>query len=426
MAHMELNLFIWTPNQIKNIKDNIMKTIKLGLALLSVLLISEKASSQTKGCSSKLPADRVDHPSFIQDTANGRSLWDNYYLWDNGKTLYVKFMGGSLQMQEKVKAIAKEWEQYANIHFVFITVGASNIRINLDDKGGHNSMIGTLSNMASQDERTMNFDTTDFRTYAAMYRTVLHEFGHAIGFLHEHYSPLAGIPWNKEVVYAELKRTQGWDKATVDANLFQQFNISYTNGTKYDRASIMHYPVLARWTTTGYSVDWNNKLSEGDIAMAGIAYPKNGDRIAEVPRFTIENYTKMEVVRNSAKQGFSLFPSFNITTAGKQGMVYFIAFFYDKDGNPIRKETESYAINNVAATFKSFTIGAGKKMSANKLSPNDFEMFIPYSELPVPTGNNNVRVEFRAYVMDKKADGTTELKMIYASKPVFSSFMKKA
>lgn len=407
-----------------------MKAIKLGLALLTVLMVSEKGLAQTKvsqkyGCSSEVP--KQEHPVFIADTANPtRGLADNYYLWDNGKTLYIRFLSGSAQMQEKVKTIAKQWEQYANIHFEFITVGASHIRINLDDKGGHNSMIGTLANMAGPNEKTMNFDTTDFRTYAAMYRTVIHEFGHAIGLLHEHYSPIAGIPWKKEVVYAELKRTQGWDKETVDANLFQQYNLSYTNGTKYDRFSIMHYPVFARWTTNNYAVDWNNQLSTGDKELIAVLYPKDGDRVNEVPRFTIENYTKMDVVKNTAKQGFSLFPSFNIKTAGKQGTVYFIAFFYDKDGNPIKKETESYAINKSAATFKSFTIGAGKNMSANKLSPNDFELFIPYSELPVPTGNNNIRVEFRAYVLDKKADGTTELKMIYASKPVFSSFMKKA
>lgn len=407
-----------------------MKAIKLSLAFLAVLLISEKSIGQKQtakqkyGCSSEIP--KQENPSFIEDTTKmkKRGLADNYYLWDNGKTLYIKFMSGSPQMQERVKSIVKEWEQYANLHFEFITVGASNIRINLDDKGGHNSMIGTLANLASPDEKTMNFDTTDFRTYAAMHRTVLHEFGHAIGLLHEHYSPIAGIQWNKEAVYTELKKTQGWDKDAVDNNLFQQYALSYTNGTKYDRTSIMHYPVFARWTTNGYNVDWNNQLSAGDIGLINILYPKNGDRVNEVPRFTIENYTKMEVVKNTAKQGFSLFPSFNIRTAGKQGVVYFIAFFYDKDGNPIKKETDSYSINKSAATFKSFTIGAGKNMSANKLSPNDFELFIPYSELPVPSGNNTIRVEFRAYVLDKKDDGSTELKMIYASKPVYSSFIK--
>jgi hypothetical protein len=280
-------------------------------------------------------------------------------------------------------------------------------------------MVGTLANNAAEDERTMNFDTTDFKTFAAMRRTVLHEFGHAIGLLHEHYSPVAGIPWNKEAVYAELKKTQGWDKSTVDLNLFQQYKVSYTNGTEYDKSSIMHYPVFARWTTTGFSVDWNNDLSEGDKNLVTLLYPKSGERQNEVPRFTVSNFTNINVVKNDTKQGISIYPSFKLTTEGKSARVYFIAFFYDEEGNPITKEKETYNINNVAATFKSSVIGSGKSIAANKLKSNDFELFIPYNELPTNAGKNNFQVEFRVYLQDDK-----EMKILYQSKRKVFSFIK--
>ncbi len=398
-----------------------MKAVKIGLICFSTMLLGTQLSAQqTKpkqkyGCSSEVPSNKVH----IEDTATGRGLADNYYLWDNGKTIYIKFLSGSKSMQDKVKAVVKEWERYANLKFEFVSVGASNIRINLDNKGGHNSMIGTLANNAAADERTMNFDTTDFKTYAAMRRTVLHEFGHAIGLLHEHYSPIAGIPWNKEAVYADLKKTQGWDKETVDVNLFQQYNVSYTNGTSYDRKSIMHYPVFARWTTNGFNVDWNNDLSEGDITIIGLLYPKNGERQNEVPRFTVSDFTNITVSKNDTKQGICLYPSFKINTAGKSARVYFIAFFYDEDGNPIRKETETYNINNVAATFKSSILGVGKSIAANKIKANDFELFIPYKELPVNTGKNNFQVEFRVYLQDDK-----EMKILYQSKRKVFNFIK--
>lgn len=398
-----------------------MKAVKIGLICFSTMLLGTQLSAQqTKpkqkyGCSSEVPSNKVH----IEDTATGRGLADNYYLWDNGKTIYIKFLSGSKSMQDKVKVVVKEWERYANLKFEFVSVGASNIRINLDNKGGHNSMIGTLANNAAADERTMNFDTTDFKTYAAMRRTVLHEFGHAIGLLHEHYSPIAGIPWNKEAVYADLKKTQGWDKETVDVNLFQQYNVSYTNGTSYDRKSIMHYPVFARWTTNGFNVDWNNDLSDGDITIIGLLYPKNGERQNEVPRFTVSDFTNITVSKNDTKQGICLYPSFKINTAGKSARVYFIAFFYDEDGNPIRKETETYNINNVAATFKSSVLGAGKSIAANKIKANDFELFIPYKELPVNTGKNNFQVEFRVYLQDDK-----EMKILYQSKRKVFNFIK--
>ncbi|MCU0322167.1 MAG: M12 family metallopeptidase [Chitinophagaceae bacterium] len=398
-----------------------MKKISIGFVIIATLCFANWASAQQVkpkqkyGCSSEVPANAV----YIEDTSNGRGLADNYYLWENGKTIYVKFLSGSKAMQDKVKAIAKEWERYANIRFEFVQVGASNIRINLDNKGGHNSMIGTLANNAADDERTMNFDTTDFKTFAAMRRTVLHEFGHAIGLLHEHYSPVAGIPWNKEAVYTELKKTQGWDKTTVDVNLFQQFKVSYTNGTEYDKSSIMHYPVFARWTTTGFSVDWNNDLSDGDKKLVSLLYPKEGNRENEVPRFTVSNFTNIQVVKNDTKQGISIYPSFKLTTAGKSARVYFIAFFYDEEGNPITKETQSYNINNVAATFKSSVLGVGKAMTANKLKSNDFELFIPYNELPTNAGKNNFQVEFRVYLQDDK-----EMKILYQSKRKVFSFIK--
>jgi hypothetical protein len=280
-------------------------------------------------------------------------------------------------------------------------------------------MVGTLANNVGEDERTMNFDTTDFKTFAAMRRTVLHEFGHAIGLLHEHYSPVSGIPWNKEAVYADLKKTQGWDKAMVDVNLFQQYKVSYTNGTEYDKLSIMHYPVFARWTTNGFSVDWNNDLSEGDKNLIGLLYPKDGNRTNEVPRFTVSNFTSITVSKNDNKQGVSIYPSFKMTTAGKSARVYFIAFFYDEEGNPIKKETETYNINNIAATFKSSVLGVGKSMAANKAKNNDFELFIPYDQLPVNTGKNNFQVEFRVYLQDDK-----EMKILYQSKRKVFSFMK--
>jgi hypothetical protein len=396
-----------------------MKNLKIVFVLLvtiaSISIATAQETKQKYGCTAEVPSNAV----YIQDTTNARGLADNYYLWDNGKTIYIKFLSGSKAMQDKVKSIVKEWERYANLKFEFVTVGASNIIINLDNKGGHNSMVGTLANNVGEDERTMNFDTTDFKTFAAMRRTVLHEFGHAIGLLHEHYSPVSGIPWNKEAVYADLKKTQGWDKAMVDVNLFQQYKVSYTNGTEYDKLSIMHYPVFARWTTNGFSVDWNNDLSEGDKNLIGLLYPKDGNRTNEVPRFTVSNFTSITVSKNDNKQGVSIYPSFKMTTAGKSARVYFIAFFYDEEGNPIKKETETYNINNIAATFKSSVLGVGKSMAANKAKNNDFELFIPYDQLPVNTGKNNFQVEFRVYLQDDK-----EMKILYQSKRKVFSFMK--
>ena len=47
---------------------------------------------------------------------------------------------------------------------------------------------------------TMNLGTLDDTSPPdAIQRTILHEFGHALGMRHEHQNPPAEIPWNKEV-----------------------------------------------------------------------------------------------------------------------------------------------------------------------------------------------------------------------------------
>jgi hypothetical protein len=402
-----------------------MNTLKTWATCFTCLLVLQvvaqkqktpsKSIGQKYGCTSIVEAPKV---TSFDTSAGSRGLVDPYYLWDNGSVLKVRFLSGSQAMKDKVKAYAKEWEQYANIRFDFVEYGDADIRVNLDNKGGHNSVIGQLASGIPQEQRTMNFDTTDFATYDAMHRTVLHEFGHAIGLLHEHYSPLAGIPWNKELVYKELEQSQGWDKMTVDVNLFQQYSLTYTHGTTYDRTSIMHYPVLARWTTNGYAVPWNNQLSAGDKALIAALYPKTGTRSTEVPRFVITNYTKMNVVNSSEKQGLLLYPSFNIKTAGNEGQVFFTVFFYDESGNPIMDNDDKYNISNIVATYKSFKIGAGKILSANKNTPNDFELYIPYSQIPVAAGTK-VKAVFKAILVDGE-----ELKMLYSSTPVNFSVIR--
>ena len=109
----------------------------------------------------------------------------------------------------------------------------------------------------------------------------LHEFGHAIGMVHEHQNPKSNpIQWNKTEVIKDLSGPpNNWNVAQIEQNVFQRYGINQTNGSSFDPNSIMIYEIPARWTTNGYSVEAPEKLSSIDKQLAAYWYPKNTQTI---------------------------------------------------------------------------------------------------------------------------------------------------
>ena len=64
-----------------------------------------------------------------------RAAVERLKLWENGRTLKVKFLDGLPAVQAKVQAIAKEWESLANLTLEFVTSGTAQIRISFAEKG---------------------------------------------------------------------------------------------------------------------------------------------------------------------------------------------------------------------------------------------------------------------------------------------------
>jgi len=198
-------------------------------------------------------------------------------MWDIGKVLNVRFLGGDPYIHRKVVHYAKTWEQFANITFNFINSGEAEIRIDFTPGTGSWSYVGTdaLTFYNEQDRPTMNFGWFDRTTSENEFsRTIIHEFGHCLGCIHEHQSPAANINWRKEYVYDYYYRTQGWARQKVDVNLFQKFTEGEISNSYFDPHSIMLYPIPLQFTTDGFSVGWNNLLSTTDIEFIGRKYPR--------------------------------------------------------------------------------------------------------------------------------------------------------
>ncbi len=145
-------------------------------------------------------------------------------LWKPGRTLHVTFLDGHPVVQTKVESYAHIWSQYANITFAFGFDLNAEIRISFKDEGSW-SAIGTdalIEEYYPPNTPTMNYGWLTPDSPEKDYSSVmLHEFGHALGMIHEHQNPANPIQWNEQVVIAALSGPPNfWDKQTVHSNLY--------------------------------------------------------------------------------------------------------------------------------------------------------------------------------------------------------------
>lgn len=214
-------------------------------------------------------------PPAVTSEAKAGLVKDN--KWNDSATIRIGFMDGTPAQQALVRKFAEGWIEpgLANLKFSWGPVNVADIRISFAYAGSW-SVIGTSCKNVPKGQPTMNFGwLTDDVTDAEAQRVILHEFGHALGLIHEHQSPLGQIKWNKPAVYDDLKGPSNcWNKDTIDHNMFEAYPRDEIDGTKIDKTSIMMYPIPASWVTDpSQAVGLNSTLSTTDKAFIKKAYP---------------------------------------------------------------------------------------------------------------------------------------------------------
>lgn len=267
-----------------------------------------QAGFEFPSCLSSVVADPgAQFKRFIPPEAKGpaarqvRGVVARSLTWRPGQSVKVCFRSGTRGAHQRVIRVAREWMQYANVVFDFEENGAprmcrgdghEDIKIDFVDNRGWWSAYGTMSR---QRDPSMNlqFFGVDTPRYTngqparelELRRTILHEFGHALGMMHEHQSPNAEcdseINW--DAAY-QMGARLGWDKQMVHAQMRQLANVEEFNMTAVDRRSIMHYSLPPELFNLGrnsrcWVVD-NDDLSDQDRQFMAAVYPR-GERPVE-------------------------------------------------------------------------------------------------------------------------------------------------
>ncbi len=322
----------------------------------------------------------------------GQGVYSSSDKWTPGYVVKIKFLDGSELLRGKVRQYAPEWMRFANIRMQFIESGSADVKISFS-KPGSWSYIGTTCTKFQQNESTMNFGWFNAQTQEYEFRrTILHEFGHALGLLHEHQSPSSQIPWNYEKVYAHYMQSQGWTKEMVDQQVFSRYSVTQSNN-KYDPKSIMHYPIPAEFTTNGYSVGWNYDLSEEDKRIIAQMYPFNNTTPTTTTGSTGAlgvQLTKIEVEHNLTKDGklgMKIFQTFQISNAQNRKCLISAHFYNTATGQALPDKNGVYSTTDkTVSTYGGFTPGY-PNTSFNRL-----ELFLPYDELHLGYGEHKLRM----------------------------------
>ena len=205
-------------------------------------------------------------------------------LWQPNKKIKIFFETSEKELIEEILFVANEWSNYSSIKFVYEkNLKKADIHLTLKKDFGFYSAIGLQSKvLLSKNKPSMNLDPNwglekgfseknnfKFKYCKAM---VIHEFGHALGFIHEHQREDRPFEFNIDYIKNNyLKMGMPSYKAAVE-NIIKKYSINRINYSDFDYKSIMIYPFKGKETLQKISIEIPLELSKNDKNKVGKIY----------------------------------------------------------------------------------------------------------------------------------------------------------
>jgi hypothetical protein len=225
------------------------------------------------------PSENNDRPR-LPDQAAFLNTWDI-------NTLNVFFLAGNDRMHQTVMRQVQKWTEACNIKFVQTDRAAgSHLRVDFRRGLGHFSHVGLECKEVPQNERTMNLDMTETSMVSDYNLSViLHEFGHAIGLLHEHSSPASNLRFADmasliRFFQGKFGERPGETQRLIEHNILKKYkDTEVKKFSQFDPDSIMIYSLPQEVLAPGSGpMRANLSLSATDIDYASRMYgaPQGG------------------------------------------------------------------------------------------------------------------------------------------------------
>jgi hypothetical protein len=185
------------------------------------------------------------------------------YWGPTPRQLTVSFMESTPpDLRARILSHMNVWAKSGWINFVW-TQGVGQVRVSRGG-GGYWSYLGTDILHIPQDRQTMNLQDFTMNTPDSEYKRVIrHETGHTLGFPHEHMRQelIARIDPNK--AYDYFLRTQGWNRAMVDAQVLTPLDQKSIFGTPPPVLVRPHPPRIAdqKGVHRIQVIRWNQEVS---------------------------------------------------------------------------------------------------------------------------------------------------------------------